>query len=119
LNKNPYLDAAKAEDLGSLLDHIGWTEVLRPALIREKEVYTKLLVSSTLGMPVTITTATGPVSLSQEQLAGKIYGIDYILDVVEKILSRGARAVAELRSRGVNLSSYLETYGNNSNPSSS
>ena len=114
--KSPYLDAAKGEDLGSLLDHIGWTEVLRPALLRERDVYTKLLVGATLGAPVSINTSSGAVTLSSEQLAGKIYGIDYILDVVEKILTRGARAVAELRSHGVNLSSYMETYGSSDHP---
>jgi hypothetical protein len=43
------------------------------------------------------------MEISKEQLAGKIYGIDYIIDLVGNILSRGERAVAELRKAGVNI----------------
>jgi hypothetical protein len=114
--KNPYLDAAKAEDLGDLLDHMGWREVLRPALLHEREMFTKLLVSATLGAPVEIGSKTGPVRITQEQLAGKIYGIDFILDKIESILTRGARAVTELRSQGVNLAT--PNYGSRSDTSS-
>lgn len=104
-----YLDAAKAEDLNSLLDHIAWTDVLRPALMQERDRYTKLLVSSTLGAPIQVQTATGPVSLSREQLAGKIYGIDSIVDLMERILSRGLRGIAELKSRGVNITEHYDS----------
>lgn len=101
MKPNPFLAAAQAEDLGDLLDHIAWTEVLRPALLRERDNYTKMLVNSTLGLPVTIRTEAGAVQLTHEQLAGKIYGIDYIIDLVEKILTKGTRAVMELRSKGL------------------
>ena len=109
--RSPFLDAAKAEDLSDLLQHIAWTDTLRPMLVRERENYTKLLVNSTLGTPVRVPTATGVVELSKEQLAGKIYGIDYIMDLMEKILSRGARAVAELRSQGVSYGSSNSSVG--------
>lgn len=101
MTKNLYLEAAKAEDVQDLLNHIAWTETLRPALVRERDVFTKLLVGATLGRPVQIQTAAGVAEMSKEQLAGKIYGIDYIFDYFEKILTRGARAVAELRTQGV------------------
>lgn len=112
MTKNPFLAAAQAEDLESLLDHISWAEVLRPALIRERDNYTKMLVSSTLGLPITVPTAQGPTTMSREQLAGKIYGIDYIIDLMERILSRGVRAVMELRSKGLSIS---KQYGSDSN----
>jgi hypothetical protein len=101
LPKNLYLEAAKAEDVQDLLQHIAWTETLRPALVRERDMFTKLLVGATLGRPVEIRTSAGVSELSKEQLAGKIYGIDYIFDYFEKVLTRGARAVAELRSQGI------------------
>lgn len=117
MTKNPYLDAAKAEDLNDLLDHMGWREVLRPALLRERELYTKLLVNATLGLPVELPSQTGPVRITQEQLAGKIYGIDYIMDLIEKVMSRGVRAVDELKRHGISFNS-TPTYGDSSDPSS-
>jgi hypothetical protein len=104
MSKSPFLDAAKAEDLSDLLHHIAWTDTLRPALLRERDNYTKMLVNSTLGLPVRVPSTSGePMEISKEQLAGKIYGIDYIIDLVGNILSRGERAVAELRKAGVNI----------------
>jgi hypothetical protein len=105
VSKSPFLDAAKGEDLSDLLQHIAWTETLRPALLRERDNYTKMLVNATLGTPVQIPASSGraAVEISKEQLAGKIYGIDYIVELVEGVLSKGARGVAELRKSGVNL----------------
>ena len=99
-----FLSAYKAEDLGDLLNHIGWVEVLRPALVQERDMFSRLLVGATLGTPVRMETRTGPAELTKEQLAGKIYGIDYIIDTIEKILARGDRAVEHLRKFGINLS---------------
>lgn len=102
-SNQPFLDAAKAEDTADLLNHIAWTDVIHPALQRERELYTKLLVSSTLGMPVRTASAGGPVELTKEQLAGKIYGIDFITDLLEKILTKGDKAIAELHAQGIHL----------------
>lgn len=104
MSKSPFLDAAKAEDLSDLLQHIAWTDTLKPALLRERDNYTKMLVNSTLGLPVTIPNSRGAaIEVTREQLAGKIYGIDYIIELVEGILSKGSKAVTELRKAGVNL----------------
>lgn len=99
--KNLYLDAAKAEDVQDLLDHIAWTETIRPDFLQQRESFTKLLVSATLGMPVEIRSSSGVTALSKEQLAGRIDGIDYVFKYFEKIMARGARAVAELRGQGI------------------
>ena len=106
-----FLDAAKAEDLNDLLSHIAWTDVLRPALLRERENYTKLLVSSTLGAPVEVATRTGTAPVTREQLAGRIYGIDYIMGLVERVMEKGIRAATELDRAGVHIST---SYGNSS-----
>lgn len=105
MGQNPFEAVAKAEDLGDLLDHIAWREVLRPALAKERDNYTKMLVNSTLGIPVMMDTKQGPTTISREQLAGKIYGIDFILSTIEGILTKGTRAVEELRSKGLSLAS--------------
>lgn len=108
---SPFLEAAKAEDLHDLLNHIAWTDVVRPALLREREVFTKLLVASTLGAPVQVPSSSGPVPVTREQLAGKIYGIDYITGLMEKILDKGVRAVEELNRAGVHIA---KSYGDSS-----
>lgn len=111
---NPFLAAAQAEDLESLLEHISWTDVLRPALIRERDILTKMLVGSTLGVPVTVATAHGAADLTREQIAGKIYGLDSVIDLIEKVLVRGQRGAEELRRNGLSLS---RLYGDSSNNS--
>lgn len=99
-----YADAYKAEDLDNLLDNIAWTDIVRPALIHEREQLTKSLVSSTLGLPIQAKTAAGTIEITREQLAGKIFGIDYIMNLFEKILTRGEVAERYLKELGVNIS---------------
>lgn len=100
---NLYIDAAKAEDLDNLLDNIAWTDTVRPALIRERDLLTDQLVSSTLGLPIQAKTTQGPVEITREQLAGKIFGINYIMALFEKLLLRGATASTQLKSLGINV----------------
>jgi hypothetical protein len=99
--KNPFVTAARAEDVENLLQHIAWSDVIRPDLDRQREMYTKLLVAATLGQPVKVPTIDGYAELSKEQLAGRISGFDYVISYFEKILTEGAKAVAELRSKGL------------------
>jgi hypothetical protein len=99
--RNPFIDSAKAEDVQDLLSHIAWSDVIRPALVHERDIFTKALVSATLGTPMQVQTNLGVAEISKEQLAGRIYGIDYIFGYLEKVLTQGARAVAELRSKGI------------------
>ena len=98
-----YIDAAKAEDLSNLLDNIAWTDTVRPALIRERDFLTTQLVNSTLGLPVQAKTVEGTVEITREQLAGKIYGINYIMTLFEKLLTRGDVAIQQLKSLGINV----------------
>lgn len=98
-----YVDAAKAQDLDDLLDHIAWSDTIRPALLRERDTFTRALVESTLGLPIQAKTITGPVEITREQLAGKIYGIDYIMTLFEKILKRGEVAKQQLKDLGINI----------------
>ena len=88
--------AAKAEDTFDLLQHIAWTYVLKPKLFIVREQYSKALVSHLLGSPL-------PEGLTKEQLAGRIYGIDFIIATIESVLTRGEKAVAELNSHGISL----------------
>jgi uncharacterized protein YgfB (UPF0149 family) len=92
--------AAKAADLQNLLEHIAWEEILLPELQKMREAFSKQLVDAVLG--VALKTADGD-KVSSEQLAGKIFGIDFITDKISKILSQGERALAEIRERGFDL----------------
>lgn len=93
---NLYVSAAKAEDTESLLNHIAWTDVVRPELLRRREMWAKMLVTSTLGTSL-------PEGTTREMLAGRILGIDDVISLLEKILRDGARAVEMLRTEQYSL----------------
>lgn len=83
--ENLALKAAYGEDTMDLLDHIAWTDVVKPKLEEARKIFTEQLVSVTL-RPQKEGTET------REQLAGKLYGISYIINVFEKILKEGHEA---------------------------
>jgi hypothetical protein len=85
------VSAAKAEDTLDLLNHIAWTDAIKPELLRKRDLYAKQLVNSTLGMAL-------PEGTTREMIAGRILGIDEIISLLEKILQAGARAVQVLHS---------------------
>jgi hypothetical protein len=91
---------AKAYDLENLLDHIAWEELLKPGLVSERNALITQLVDSALGSPLKNQDGT---SVSTEQLAGKLYGINYILDKIERILSEGVSASDKLTAQGLHL----------------
>ena len=92
--------AAKSEDLGNLLDHIAWTDAVKPILMKRREAFSGLLVQSVLAG----SDLKNSQPYTKEQLAGAIYGIDQIITIMEKILKDGERALAELRQQNLTLS---------------
>jgi hypothetical protein len=88
----------KADAVADLLSHIGWVDVLKPALERERATLATQLVAQVLGRP----DDKGP---TKEQLAGLIYGIDRMIKVVEGVLSRGTDALEALEAQGFHLNS--------------
>jgi hypothetical protein len=87
---------AQAEDTYDLQQHLAWTDVIKPKLVGLKDSYAKQLVAHLLGAPL-------HSNLTQEQLAGKIYGIDEIINLFERVLRDGKRALDEIQSKGVNI----------------
>jgi hypothetical protein len=83
----------EADVVADLLDHSGWIDIIRPRLEEHKTAYRSQLVNSVLGAPVV--THDGIV-VSSEQLAGRIYGIDYAIRTIENIIRNGQRAIAQL-----------------------
>ena len=81
--------ALKAEDLTNLLQHIAWEETLKPELQAERAKLDRLLVGVVLGNRAAAVASHGAKA---EQLAGLIYGIDFITRLLEKILERGENA---------------------------
>jgi len=96
MDNNPVLEAYQAADLENLLEHVAWTEVLQPKLLELKEQYSIMLVSHDLGEAL-------PGKLTREQLAGRIYGINFILKLIRDVLVRGTAATAELRASGFSI----------------
>lgn len=83
------LAAAKAEDTYNLLNHIAWTDVIRPRLQGQVEIYSRMLVNEALGSPL-------PPGRTREQIAGMAFGINEICKLFEQILRDGERALAAL-----------------------
>jgi hypothetical protein len=82
---NLALKAAYGEDTMDLLNHLAWTDIVKPRLEEARKTFTDQLVSVTLRPQ-----AEG--SETKEQIAGKLYGIMYITTIFEKILKEGANA---------------------------
>lgn len=88
--------AARAEDAWDLLNHIAWTDTVKPRLLETREQLSKALVNHLLGSPL-------PGELTKEQVAGQIYGINFIISTFEGVLTRGKKALDVLNSQGFSL----------------
>ena len=95
---------AKADATAELLDHIGWTEVVLPKLLKTKDLYTTVLVQAVLSnKPPTM----DGQETTREQLAGRVYGIEYVIKLFESILSKGEGALKALEAQGLSINSKL------------
>ena len=88
---------AQAEDTSDLLNHIAWTDVIKPRLRKLSEGYSKMLVNHLLG-------STLPPNLTKEQVAGRIYGINEIISTFELVLVQGEKALDAIQLEGISLS---------------
>jgi hypothetical protein len=97
-NQTRLATVAKADALADLLYHAGWDQVIKSKLLKMKELYTGQLVQAVL-------TNTPPITdgkeTTREQLAGRVYGIDFVIQTIEDIFRKGDRALKDLESQGV------------------
>lgn len=96
LNEQRLINVAQAEDTYDLLQHIAWTDVLKPRLEKEKSNALEQIGAYHLGTKL-------PEGISVEQIAGRAYGINYVIKLIEVVLSRGAKALDEIQSSGLNI----------------
>jgi len=82
---NTALQAAQGLDTQDLLNHIAWTDVIKPKLEEAKAILTNQLVDATLNPQQ-------PGTQTREQIAGRLWGIDHTIKTLEKILKAGAHA---------------------------
>lgn len=78
------LDLLKAQDVADWREHAGWEMVLAPAIQQHRDLLTRQLVELSLGKQV--------AGLTLEQVAGKIYGIDWLIKELDTITRRGRTA---------------------------
>lgn len=98
------LAATQSTDLHELLNHLAWTDVLRPALEAESAFNQQMLVDATLGQEPTIRDTNGIIhKLTREQLAGRIHGIRHVIGIIERILRKGDKALEEITKLGYNI----------------
>jgi hypothetical protein len=86
---DPRLQAAQAEDLQDLLNHIAWTDVILPQLTDLKSKFSSQLSQVLLNPNI-------PGAPTALQLAAKIQGIDFITTLFASILRQGASAIKQL-----------------------
>lgn len=86
MNERDALNAAyKGKDTEDFLQHIAWTDVLLPEFARSKKLLTDKLVGSILH-------PASAVDETREQIAGKLYGIDFAVSLIERTVREGRRA---------------------------
>jgi hypothetical protein len=95
--------AQAAEETFDLLNHIAWTDRIKPELERTKSALQAQLTRSVLGMPLTVNVNGQTMVVTKEQIAGQIYGIDFITQLFEKILTKGKSALEYLEQSGFHL----------------
>lgn len=88
--------AAQGLDAEDFLVHIGWTDALKPKLLAAKEILTKQLVDVTLAKP-------DPAAESREQIAGKLWGITWVISQIESHVRKGREAEASLAKLNIHL----------------
>jgi len=91
-----FLEAHQAQDTQDLLNHLAWEEVVLPKIRKARDQYTNVLVAMTLGAAVAL-------PLTREQVAGRIHGLDFIVELMQKILKRGKEAENHLNAIGVSI----------------
>lgn len=90
------LAAAQGIDTLDLLDHIAWTDVLRPQLDKAREALTRRLVDLTLR-------PTKDGEETREMIAGKLWGLEWVTKLIEEILRRGGDAKSALAAVNMHL----------------
>jgi len=83
----------EASEVGNLLEHIGWIDVISPKLEKLKATYLNQLPAMVLNSGLQV-----QMGMTKEQLAGKIEGLNYIIYLIEKILRDGEKAFVELNT---------------------
>lgn len=86
--------ANDAANLNDLLDHIAWKDIVKPELAKAKEAYYKYLFQATLGTKVADGTGN---TLTPVDIAGRIYGLEFVDDLLTRVLTQGAKALEALR----------------------
>ena len=76
-----------AEEVVDLLEHFGWTKVLKPKLMQAVDMYMQQLPALVLNSHKEAVS-----KVTKEELAGRIEGYLYVIARVEDILKRGSVA---------------------------
>lgn len=89
-----------AGEVESWLSDVRWAENIAAPLLEYKQSLSKSLTQSTLGNPYILLTKDGPREVKPEALAGRIAGIEFVLEYINKVLAKGYKAEEALTSAG-------------------
>jgi len=82
--------AADASFVQDLTESLGWVDVVKPTLLKAIEYRKTLVVDKLMGGVNSTNTP--------EQLAAQVYGLQYTINIIEKILKEGHSALEALRT---------------------
>ena len=92
-NTSIYNKVHEADELAELLEHLGWTEVLKPKLSEYRKQLEGLVVQAVLGTVVTQNSC--PVS--KEQLAGRADALRWLELLIERVIREGTHAADRIQ----------------------
>lgn len=77
----------QADEVINLLDHLAWTDVLKPKIEKQISIYAGLLPTLVLNSG-----KEKEIGITKEEIAGRIEGFKYAVAIIEDILMKGSKA---------------------------
>lgn len=103
-NQDRLSAVAKADATAEFMESVGWDQVILPMLMKQKDLYSTMLVAAVLSNhPPSM----DGVETTREQLAGRVYGIDFVVKLLDSVLRKGTSALKDLEKQGVQIETKL------------
>jgi hypothetical protein len=77
----------QAEEVLDLLDHLAWTDVLKPKIEKQISIYGRMLPTLVLN-----SSKEKELGITKEELAGRMEGFKYAVAAIEEVLTKGTNA---------------------------
>lgn len=92
-----HLSTIQGIDTEDFLEHIAWKDLIKPRLLEAKAMLTQRLVASVLNDD------SAREAEGKERIAGKIFGIDFVIREIEKFVTDGRKARSLLAQNNIHI----------------